>query len=91
MDSINKAFFTYVLSRPSLLKALLRWSDFSAYPQIQSLRNRVIASSIEGIYTAGQELKTAEAHIRELERDGINTIINFAMESGTKQCIALIG
>jgi hypothetical protein len=82
MSSINRRIFDYVLTRPKLLKQLLRVSDFSYWPQLQTLRNEVIAKAIEGIYSAGTTLDDAERHISGLERQDIHSIINFAMEAG---------
>lgn len=79
---INKQLFDYVLNRPSLLNFLLRASNFEAIPFLQEKRNKLIAKAIEGVYSAGEDLASAEKRIVELEEKNTGVILNYAMETG---------
>lgn len=79
---INKQLFDSVLNRPRLLNLLLNVSNFEKFPFLQKQRNKVIAKAIEGIYSAGENLNSAEKRIIELEQKNIGVILNYAMEAG---------
>lgn len=79
---INKQLFDFVLNRPRLLNLLLNVSNFEKFPFLQKQRNKVIAKAIEGIYSAGENLNSAEKRIIELEQKNIGVILNYAMEAG---------
>lgn len=83
-SSINSSLFKFVLDRPRLLKFLLNSSNFERIPRLQSLRNRCIAKSIEGVYSAGETLESAMEHLKALEKQNIGTIMNYAMEAGKR-------
>lgn len=80
--TINKQLFDYVLNRPSLLNFILKASNFETIPFIQEKRNKLIAKAIEGIYSAGEDLESAEQRIIELEKKNTGVILNYAMEAG---------
>lgn len=80
--TINKQLFDFVLNRPSLLNALLKISNFEKIPFLQKKRNKLIAHAIEGIYSAGETLDSAENRVKELEKENNGVILNYAMESG---------
>ena len=80
--TINKQIFDFVLKRPSLLNALLKISNFEKIPFLQNKRNKLLALAIEGIYTAGETLESAENRIKELEKEKKGVILNYAMEAG---------
>lgn len=79
---INKQLFDFILNRPSLLNALLKLSNFESFPVIQKERNKLLARAIEGIYSAGETLESAEKRIKELEKRNTGVILNYAMEAG---------
>lgn len=79
---INKQLFNFVLNRPSLLSVLLKVSNFEKVPLIQNQRNKLLARAIEGIYSAGETLESAEDRINELEKKKVGVILNYAMEAG---------
>lgn len=79
---INKQLFGFVLNRPALLNLLLKLSNFERFPVIQKERNKLLARAIEGIYSAGETLDSAENRIKELEKRNIGVILNYAMEAG---------
>lgn len=79
---INKQLFDFMLNRPSLLNSLLKISNFEKIPVLQQSRNKLLAKAIEGIYTAGETLASAEVRIKELEQKNIGVILNYAMEAG---------
>lgn len=80
--TINKQLFDFVLSKPSLLGALLKISNFEKVPFLQDKRNKLLAHAIEGIYSAGDTLESAENRVKELEKENIGVILNYAMEAG---------
>lgn len=82
MSKINKQLFKFILERPSLLSKLLQFSNFENYPRLQNLRSKYIAKAIEGIYSAGEDLTSAEKRILELEKENKGAILNYSMESG---------
>lgn len=82
---INKQLFDVVLNRPALLNFLLKVSNFEKFPFIQKQRNRLLARAIEGIYSAGETLASAEERIKELEQKNVGVILNYAMEAGKLQ------
>lgn len=84
MFTINKKLFNYFLNRPKLLKFILKFSNFENFLILQKGRNKMLAKFIEGIYSAGETLSSAELCIEQLERNKIGVILNYAMESGTK-------
>lgn len=79
---INKQIFDFILNRPSLLKVLLNFSNFSGNSIINNAKNKIIAKAIEGIYSAGENITSAEKRIIELEKDGKGVILNYALEAG---------
>lgn len=79
---INKQLFDFVLNRPSLLNALLKITNFENIPFLQNKRNKLFAHAIEGIYSAGETLESAENRVKELENENTGAIMNYAMESG---------
>ena len=79
---INKKLFNFVLNRPGLLNFLLKATNFEIVPFLQAKRNELIAKSIEGIYSAGENLSSAEERILELEQKQVGVILNYAMEAG---------
>lgn len=79
---INKKLFDFVLDRPSLLNTLLKLSNFEKIPFLQNQRNKILAQAIEGIYSAGETLESAENRIYELEKENKGAILNYAMEAG---------
>lgn len=80
--TINKQLFDFVLNRPSLLNTLLKISNFEKIPFLQNKRNKLIAHAIEGIYSAGETLDSAENRVKELEKENNGVILNYAMEAG---------
>ncbi len=79
---INKHLFDFLLNRPSLLSSLLKVSNFEKIPALQKSRDKLLAKAIEGIYTAGETLVSAEVRIKELEQKQVGVILNYAMEAG---------
>lgn len=79
---INKHLFDFILNRPSLLDSLLKLSNFEKIPPLQKIRDKLLAKAIEGIYTAGETLESAEVRITELEQKQVGVILNYAMEAG---------
>ena len=82
--TINKQLFDFVLNRPSLLNSLLKIINFEKIPILQNGRNKLLARAIEGIYSAGETLESAENRVKELEYENIGAILNYAMEAGKK-------
>ena len=82
--TINKQLFDFVLNRPSLLNSLLKIINFEKIPILQNGRNKLLARAIEGIYSAGETLESAEYRVKELEYENIGAILNYAMEAGKK-------
>lgn len=82
MSTINKKLFNYVLNQPRLLKFILKFSNFDKKSILQKGRNKLLAKCIEGIYSAGETLTSAELCIERLERKNIGVILNYATESG---------
>lgn len=87
---INKQIFEIILNRPKFLNFFLRLSNFENYPYIQNLRNKILAKAIEGIYSAGETLASAERRIEELEQRNIGVILNYAMEAGKYNHLIII-
>ena len=81
---INKQLFNFVINRPSLLKLGLNLSNFNKFPRFQIKWNKFLAKSIEGVYSAGETLASAEIRVEELENRNIGVILNYAMEAGKK-------
>jgi predicted RNase H-like HicB family nuclease len=79
---INKQLFDFILGKPRLLNVLLKFSNFEKFPLLQRGRNKLLAKAIEGIYSAGETLESAEIRMMELERENIGIILNYAMEAG---------
>ena len=81
---INKRLFDFVLNRPSLLNVFLKLINFEKIPLLHNKRNQILAHAIEGIYSAGESLESAECRIKELEKENKGVILNYAMEAGNK-------
>lgn len=82
-SSINSILFKIIFDRPRLLRTALSASNFENYPKLQKFRNVCIAKAIEGIYSAGETLDSAKAHMVALENNSnIGAILNYAMEAG---------
>lgn len=79
---INKRLFDFILDKPSLLNFLLKVSNFDNIPVVQNCRNKVLAKAIEGIYSAGETLESAEIRMSKLEDKNVGVILNYAMEAG---------
>lgn len=79
---INKQIFDFILNRPSLLKVLLKISNVGNNSFINNSKNKVIAKAIEGIYSAGENISSAENRVIELENEGVGVILNYALEAG---------
>ena len=80
---INKQIFDFILNKPGLLNALLKLSNFEKFPILQKGRNKFLAKAIEGIYSAGETLESAEIRMKEQEQENVGIIFNYAMEAGT--------
>lgn len=79
---INKQLFDFILKKPRFLNVLLKLSNFEIFPLLQQGRNKLLAKAIEGIYSAGETLESAEIRMKELERKNVGIILNYAMEAG---------
>lgn len=79
---INKQLFDFILYKPRLLNVLLKISNFEKFPLLQRVRNKILAKAIEGIYTAGETLESAEMRMKKLEQENVGIILNYAMEAG---------
>lgn len=79
---INKQLFDFILNKPRLLNVLLKLYNFEKFPLLQQSRNKLLAKAIEGIYSAGETLESAVIRMKELERENVGIILNYAMEAG---------
>ncbi len=81
MIKINKeSFLKFIVNQPFLLRLSLKLLNATEW--MGAFRNKIIAKSIDGIYSAGETLQECKLHVESLQSKNIGSIINYAVETG---------